>query len=171
VFGRGGATCAIYCNSCQRARAILANPPLARSTRSGVTCPPHTRRRRRCSNPYPRKPGLGTTTRSPQTGSRILRRAADPRLKKNSNPDLIRSPFAAKDRADGNAKDGYRRTKSIGHGAPHAAGGLVDVWLPHSGVNEGKVFRRVLKNGARQDAGVTANLVWYAVNVVPSVPA
>ena len=153
MFGRGGATCAIYCNSCQRARAILANPPLARSTRSGVTCPPHTRRRRRCSNPYPRKPGLGTTTRSPQTGSRILRRAADPRLKKNSNPD------------------GYRRTKSIGHGAPHAAGGLVDVWLPHSGVNEGKVFRRVLKNGARQDAGVTANLVWYAVNVVPSVPA
>jgi site-specific recombinase XerD len=25
------------------------------------------------------------------------------------------------------------------------------------------VFRRVLKNGARQDAGVTANVVWYAV--------
>jgi site-specific recombinase XerD len=41
--------------------------------------------------------------------------------------------------------------------------GLVDVWLRHSGVNEGKVFRRVLKNGARQDAGVTANVVWYAV--------
>jgi site-specific recombinase XerD len=30
-------------------------------------------------------------------------------------------------------------------------------------VNEGKVFRRVLKNGERQDAGVTANVVWYAV--------
>src|SRR5258707_3635137 len=41
--------------------------------------------------------------------------------------------------------------------------GLVDVWLRHSGVSEGKVFRRVLKNGARQDAGVTANVVWYAV--------
>ena len=41
--------------------------------------------------------------------------------------------------------------------------GLVDVWLRDSGVNEGKVFRRVLKNGARQDAGVTANVVWYAV--------
>ena len=40
---------------------------------------------------------------------------------------------------------------------------LVDVWLRDSGVNEGKVFRRVLKNGARQDAGVTANVVWYAV--------
>jgi integrase len=25
------------------------------------------------------------------------------------------------------------------------------------------VFRRVLKNGARPDAGVTANVVWYAV--------
>src|SRR5229473_1406083 len=41
--------------------------------------------------------------------------------------------------------------------------GLVDVWLRDSGVSEGKVFRRVLKNGARQDAGVTANVVWYAV--------
>jgi site-specific recombinase XerD len=40
---------------------------------------------------------------------------------------------------------------------------LVDVWLRDSAVNEGKVFRRVLKNGARQDAGVTANVVWYAV--------
>jgi integrase len=41
--------------------------------------------------------------------------------------------------------------------------GLVDVWLRHSSVSEGKLFRRVLKNGARQDAGVTANVVWYAV--------
>ncbi len=41
--------------------------------------------------------------------------------------------------------------------------GLVDVWLRHSSVREGKVFRRVLKNGERQDAGVTANVVWYAV--------
>jgi site-specific recombinase XerD len=40
---------------------------------------------------------------------------------------------------------------------------LVDVWLRHLGVNDGKVFRRVLKNGARQGAGVTANVVWYAV--------
>jgi site-specific recombinase XerD len=41
--------------------------------------------------------------------------------------------------------------------------GLVDAWLCESGVSEGKVFRRILKNGARQDAGVTANVVWYAV--------
>ena len=40
---------------------------------------------------------------------------------------------------------------------------LVEVWLRHSNVSEGKVFRRVLKNGARQDACVTANVVWYAV--------
>jgi len=40
---------------------------------------------------------------------------------------------------------------------------LVDAWLRNSGVSEGRVFRRVLKNGARQDAGVTANVVWYAV--------
>jgi integrase len=34
---------------------------------------------------------------------------------------------------------------------------------PRFGVSEGKVFRRVLKNGPRQDAGVTANVAWYAV--------
>jgi len=40
---------------------------------------------------------------------------------------------------------------------------LVDCWLWHSGVREGRVFRRILRNGARQEAGVTANVVWYAV--------
>ena len=40
---------------------------------------------------------------------------------------------------------------------------LLDAWLRHSGVIEGKVFRRVLKGGTRQEAGVTANVVWYAV--------
>ena len=48
---------------------------------------------------------------------------------------------------------------------------LVDLWLRDSGVNEGKVFRRLLKNGARQDAGVTANVVWYAVKRCSSVSA
>src|SRR5713226_2468743 len=40
---------------------------------------------------------------------------------------------------------------------------LVDTWVRHSGVSEGKIFRRVLKDGTRQEAGVTANVVWYAV--------
>jgi integrase len=40
---------------------------------------------------------------------------------------------------------------------------LLDTWLSHSGVSEGRVFRRVLKVGRRQEAGVTANVVWYAV--------
>jgi integrase len=40
---------------------------------------------------------------------------------------------------------------------------LLDAWLSHSGVNEGRVFRRVSKLGNRQEAGVTANVVWYAV--------
>jgi integrase len=30
-------------------------------------------------------------------------------------------------------------------------------------VSQGKVFRKVSKEGKRQDAGVTANVVWYAV--------
>src|SRR5580704_2090911 len=33
----------------------------------------------------------------------------------------------------------------------------------HSGVSDGRVFRRVSKAGKRQEAGVTANVVWYAV--------
>jgi integrase len=40
---------------------------------------------------------------------------------------------------------------------------LIDVWLRESRVTEGEVFRRVSKNGARQDAGVTSDVVWYAV--------
>src|SRR5208337_912746 len=61
-------------------------------------------------------------------------------------------------------KGGRLRTVPV----PAWCKGLVDVWLRHSGVSEGKVFRRVLKNGAlkngtRRDAGVTANVVWYAV--------
>src|ERR1700747_477811 len=40
---------------------------------------------------------------------------------------------------------------------------LVDAWLGHSGVTDGKVFRQVLKGGMVQPSGVTANVVWYAV--------
>jgi integrase len=40
---------------------------------------------------------------------------------------------------------------------------LVDAWLWHSGGSEGKVFRRVLKGGVLDGAGVTVNVVWYAV--------
>src|SRR5690348_12326336 len=40
---------------------------------------------------------------------------------------------------------------------------LVDAWPRHSGVSEGKIFRRISKFGKRQQAGVTANVVWYAV--------
>jgi len=41
--------------------------------------------------------------------------------------------------------------------------GLVDLWLGDSGVAGGRVFRRILKNGRRQDAGVTPNVVWDVV--------
>jgi integrase len=41
--------------------------------------------------------------------------------------------------------------------------GLIDAWLRDSRVTEGKVFRRVSKKGAQQDAGVTSDVVWYAV--------
>ena len=40
---------------------------------------------------------------------------------------------------------------------------LVDAWLRHSGVSDGKLFRQVMKGGFLQPSGITANVVWYAV--------
>jgi integrase len=40
---------------------------------------------------------------------------------------------------------------------------LLDHRLNDSGVEEGKVFRRILKNGRLQDPGVTAYVVWDVV--------
>jgi integrase len=40
---------------------------------------------------------------------------------------------------------------------------LLDAWLRHSGVSQGRMFRRISRKGKRQEAGVTANVVWYAV--------
>jgi integrase len=40
---------------------------------------------------------------------------------------------------------------------------LVDAWLRHSGVSDGKLFRQVLKGEMLQPDGVTSNVVWYAV--------
>jgi integrase len=56
-------------------------------------------------------------------------------------------------------KGGRLRTVPV----PPWCKGLIDVWLRDSCVTEGKLFRRVSKNGARQDAGVTSDVVWYAV--------
>jgi integrase len=46
---------------------------------------------------------------------------------------------------------------------PSWAKELVDAWLQHSGVSDGKLFRQVLKGEMLQVSGVTANVVWYAV--------
>jgi site-specific recombinase XerD len=56
-------------------------------------------------------------------------------------------------------KGGRLRTVPV----PPWCKGLIDVWLRDSCVTEGRLFRRVSKNGARQDAGVTSDVVWYAV--------
>jgi integrase len=39
----------------------------------------------------------------------------------------------------------------------------IDAWLRDSRVNEGRVFRRVSRHGAGLNAGVTTDVVWYAV--------
>jgi len=56
-------------------------------------------------------------------------------------------------------KGGRLRTVPV----PSWCKALLDDWLRDSGVAGGKVFRRVSKSGARQDAGVTTDVVWYAV--------
>ena len=56
-------------------------------------------------------------------------------------------------------KGGRLRTVPV----PAWCKGLIDVWIRDSGVTEGRLFRRISKDGARQDAGVTTEVVWYAV--------
>jgi integrase len=56
-------------------------------------------------------------------------------------------------------KGGRLRTVPV----PAWCKGLIDVWIHETGVTEGKVFRRLSKNGTRQDEGVTTDVVWYAV--------
>ena len=56
-------------------------------------------------------------------------------------------------------KGGRLRTIPV----PSWCKGLVDAWLRDSGVTEGRLIRRILKNDARQDGGVTTQVVWYAV--------
>ena len=56
-------------------------------------------------------------------------------------------------------KGGRLRTVPV----PEWCKGLIDVWIHDAGVTEGKVFRRVSKNGTRQDEAVTTDVVWYAV--------
>ncbi len=44
---------------------------------------------------------------------------------------------------------------------------LLDEWLSHSGVSEGRVFRRVSKVGKRQEASVTANVLYHSLAGFP----
>ena len=39
----------------------------------------------------------------------------------------------------------------------------LDHWLTASGVNEGKVFRRLRKSGARLEASITVKVIWEVV--------
>jgi integrase len=40
---------------------------------------------------------------------------------------------------------------------------LLDAWLRHAGLSQRRIFRTVSKQGKRQEAGVTANVVWYVI--------
>ena len=56
-------------------------------------------------------------------------------------------------------KGGRLRTLPV----PAWCKGLIDAWLYDTRLTDGKVFRRVSKNAARQDEGVTTDVAWYAV--------
>jgi hypothetical protein len=58
----------------------------------------------------------------------------------------------------GHCRSGWQTRTAATVPVPAWCKNLVDVWLRHSRVNEDKAFRQVPKNGARQDAGVTANV-------------
>jgi integrase len=60
---------------------------------------------------------------------------------------------------DMSGKGGRLRTVPV----PPWCKGLIDVWLCDARVTEGKVFRRVSKNGSRQGTEITSDVVWYAV--------
>jgi len=61
--------------------------------------------------------------------------------------------------ADLAGKGGRVRTVPV----PGWCKGLLDGWLSASGVTEGKIFRRLRKNGRRQEPGVSVNVVWDVV--------
>lgn len=63
----------------------------------------------------------------------------------------------------GHCQSDRQGSKNTNVPVPWWAKELVDAWLRHSGVSDGKVFRQVLKGGMLQPSGVTANVVWYAV--------
>src|ERR1700756_4910001 len=60
-------------------------------------------------------------------------------------------------------RQGKTAANSSGSVMVQAASGCMARAFVHSGVSQGRVFRRVSKAGRRQEAGVTANVVWYAV--------
>jgi site-specific recombinase XerC len=69
-------------------------------------------------------------------------------------PQLRESPWVIVDML---GKGGRLRTVPV----PAWCKDLIDVWLHDTGVTEGKVFRRVSKNGTRQDA--ESQLTWSGI--------
>jgi integrase len=63
----------------------------------------------------------------------------------------------------GNRRYGGEERTTANGPVPAWCKGLIDAWIHDIGVTEGKVFRRVSKNGIRQDEGVITDVVWYAV--------
>jgi hypothetical protein len=72
-------------------------------------------------------------------------------------------PVAIEGGALGHCQFGRERKTTTNDTSTVVEQGASRCLAPAFEVIEGKVFRRVLKGGTRQEAGVTANVVWYAV--------
>jgi hypothetical protein len=79
------------------------------------------------------------------------------------NRELTIGSAAIEGKPLGDRRYGWKRRTTANGPVPEWCKGLIDVWIHDAGVTEGKVFRRVSKNGTRQDEAVTTDVVWYAV--------
>jgi hypothetical protein len=91
------------------------------------------------------------------------RPAARLRFATLGNRELTIRSVATEGKALGDCRYSWERRAAADGSCAAWCKDLVDVRLHDSRVTEGKVFRRVSKKGTRNDASVTADVVWYAV--------
>jgi integrase/recombinase XerD len=100
--------------------------------------------------PFPKHPARQKRCRGDRTAARIWSATLETVNLRLDQLQLRESHWVIVDTPEG------RTTATV----PVPAWGkdLMDVWIHDTGVTEGKVFRRVSKNGTRQDEGVTTDM-------------
>jgi integrase/recombinase XerD len=106
--------------------------------------------------PFPKHPARQKRCRGDRTAARIWSATLETVNLRLDQLQLRESHWVIVDMV---GKGGRLRTVPV----PAWCKGFIDVWIHDTGVTEGKVFRRVSKNGTPQEEGVTTDVVWYAV--------